>query len=265
MNRELLLPLFKWDEKNISYQMISGRAVRIQSNASYTDIRTDDRGRTCSVTFEDKHIIRIGDTLKLMDESFQLTFKVRYIDRVSDVNNTFILSSHKRTLSSYFVLPCLGKDREYFAFDTYFVNSYLHKVSSKKEKLKFLYLLYMFSDTLEYAELESRVRTHPMYVGNCNPDKAHIMYTFRIPDEYLEEVPLFLLGSYSRFKEATKRAIARFHGFTRNGTMWKILYKDAKLKQDMENKLKATIPDHMDLFDRPSWVHEVFSEKLKDL
>ena len=264
MNRDMLIPLFKWDNKEVSYQLVSGRTVRLQSTATYMDTRTDDRGRTCNVTFEDKFIIKSEDTLELMDEDFPIRFRIRYIERISDVNNMLLLHSHRRTISSYFVLPFLGKNREYFAYDSYFVNSYLYKASSKREKLKFLYVLYMFSNTMEFAELESRLRMHPMYIACSNPDKAHLLYTFRVPEDFLKEIPLFLLGNYSSFSEQSKKAISRFHNFNKNGTMWKILNKDSKLKKEMEDKLKATIPDHIDLFDRPSWTNEIYNERAKD-
>ncbi len=265
MNRETSIPLFKWDSKEVSYQIVSGRTIRLQSTAAYIDTRTDDRGRTCSVVFEDRYSIKLEETLKLMDEEFPVQFRIREIQRVSDVNNMILLHSHRRTLSSYFLLPLLGKDRNYFSFNGYFVNAYLHKSNSKREKLKFLYLLYTFSSSLEFAELEARLRKHPMYISCCNPDRAHLMYTFRIPGEHHSDISIFLLGSYSRLTEDAKKGIAKFHGFNRTGTMWKILYKDAKLKAELEKKLEASIPDYIELFDRPSWQNEIYTEKMKDL
>jgi len=265
MNKNSLLTLYSWDNaKGVSYQIVSGRTLRIQSSAAYIDTRMDNAGKVSQVSFEERFCIKQGEVLKIVDEDFPMQFKVREIQPVSNVNNMFLLNSHKRTLSSHFLVPMLGKNREYFSFESYFVNAYLHKTSSRKEKLKFLYLLYMFSSSTEFSELETRLNKHPMYISCTSPDRTHLLYTFRIPEEYHNDVPLFLLGKYSKFSEPAKKAIIKFHGFGKSGIMYKILSKDEGLKKSMEKKLASTIPSHVELFDRPSWATETYTDKLKD-
>ncbi len=257
--------LFKLTSNKFIYaQAVNARTIRIQSNASYVDKQFDKNGNISSICFEDKYTISLNDVIKIKIDSSYIYYKIREIRHMSDVENMYILNTHKRTLSSYFILPVLGKNKEYFYWNSYFVNAYLYKTKCKKEKLKHLYLLYRFSSNKAFVKLESLIKKHPMYLFSSNPDKNHIMFVFRIPDNFQNDCIEFLKGKYSNLSSALKRNILVFHDFKKGGKMQQVLNKEKILKLQLEKEYNINIPDNIDLFDRASWKKEIYTDKLKD-
>ena len=250
--------------KRVYINPINARTARLTSDASYVEHKMDKNGKISSVTFEDKYTISIGDIIHAYVNDIAIPYTIREIKHVSNINNMYVLNTHKRTLSSYFILPVLGKCREFFFWDSYFVNSYLHKSDSKREKLKFIYLLYRFSTTDAFVELEKALRSHPMYISSYNPDRSHIMFVFRIPDAMQKHCVTFLRGKYSEFTPQYKRCVIQFHHFEKDGRMYQVLYKDEKLRKQLELEYATTIPKDLDLFDRAEWKDEIYTNKLKD-
>ena len=103
-----------------------------------------------------------------------------------------------------------------------------------------------------------------MYVSCLNPDKNHIIFMFRIPDSFHQDCITFLYGKYSELSDTLKRNILQFHNFKRDGRMYQVLYKDAKLKAQLEKEYNTIIPDNVDLYDRAEWKTEIYTDKLKD-
>ena len=79
------------------------------------------------------------------------------------------------------------------------------------------------------------------YMESEDLSKRTVLYTFKIPDDHLENYTFFIDGKYSEFLEKYKVRILRFHNSGKSSTLGKILYKDPTRKEELEKLLELNI------------------------
>jgi len=155
--------------------------------------------------------------------------------------------SNKFNMSKNYLLPLIAEviGVEY-GFIDYLENTYLFDDKGEFEHCIFIRHEFSFKNP-EFTAYEHRL-TDNQYFIKCIDIGDEVVYVFKFPEEYLPEYEHFLRGEYSKFGEDAKRVILHFwtqmYGKTASGInailkMKQILYKDKKLKQQLEERLSS--------------------------
>ena len=92
------------------------------------------------------------------------------------------------------------------------------------------------------------------------------MHVFKVPEKYQSDYNLFKDGKYSKLDYDYKVLIFKFHGITDpEHRVAKVLFKHEDLKEEIEDRIGADIPQGNELSSVPDWNVEIFSEKFKTI
>lgn len=183
--------------------------------------------------------------------------KVKYfkVNKIIENRLGFDLVSESITKSSLFLLPLItGKYQinQLYKYDTYFYNAYLYnKNCPEYNDGKHLFVVYRFFDTEGFKELESVIHKNPNYVKAVEPNSNYTMYIFEIPKLLQSDSKLFIRGKYSRMSTTAKSKIITFHQAKLEDWIGLVLYKQERLKRELENSLNCCLSDDLDLYDKP--------------
>lgn len=92
-------------------------------------------------------------------------------------------------------------------------------------------------------------------------DKKHLVYMFKIPEEFLKDYYTFLNGKYSQLSNKLKRNIKKFWGINSNSRLYKVLEKSEELRQQIEEELVCTIPASAELSSKPNFKEETYNDE----
>lgn len=114
-------------------------------------------------------------------------------------------------------------------------------------------MLYEFSGKLDFTTYEEKLENNPYYVKTIDTDRTHVLYIFSIPEELNDVINLFVSGKYSKLPDRDDliKYLVRTYNLPLNHDIVKILRKDPKLKERLENELDVIIDDDLDLSDLP--------------
>lgn len=140
------------------------------------------------------------------------------------------LKSASRNTSSVFVTPLLGYRKEELLFDTNLINAFMSTI----EHDRCIALLYRFSGEKSFLQFESWVKSQPDFMAHYDPDNYHALYVFSVPKIANSTYDLIRNGKYSEIDDLWKLVILGFHGYDRDGKTGQILYKDPRLKKELE-------------------------------
>ena len=131
-------------------------------------------------------------------------------------------------------------------FVDYLEDTYIFDENGEYENCIFIRHEFSFKNP-EFTAYEHRI-TNNQYFVKCIDIGDEVVYVFKFPEEYLPEYKHFIKGEYSQFGDDAKRLILHFwtqmYGKTASGInailkMKQILYKDKKLKQQIEERLSS--------------------------
>lgn len=114
-------------------------------------------------------------------------------------------------------------------------------------------MLYEFSGKLDFTTYEEKLENNPYYVKTIDTDRTHVLYIFSIPEELNDVINLFVSGKYSKLPDRDDliKYLVRTYNLPLNHDIVRILRKDPKLKERLENELDVIIDDDLDLSDLP--------------
>lgn len=254
-------------QKQLDYKC--SRLVIFAGLANKLEEITDDKGIITKVIADD-YVIEVGKTVK----AGKKVFKVNYIkqnklreDRGLKVFN-YDLMFDKLNQCTTFILPMfffadksITSAREAMWFGSYFVNAYVNiEGASTKEIGDSIYLLYRYSTSKEFMKFDTEMQNRPDFMSSTTTDKYHVIYQLRTPDEFREEYALFMQGKFSQFSDDYKKVIRLFHHVTSDQKVYKVLYKDPRLKREIEEDLEVSIPEDQELSEFPD-IHGVLTFK----
>ena len=157
------------------------------------------------------------------------------------------MSKGKSNLSKTYLLPLIAQE---VGIESQFIdnieNTYLF--DEKGEFINCILIRHEFSfKNPEFTAYEHRLINNKLFVKLIDIGDE-VIYVFKFPEEYLPEYDHFIEGEYSKFGEDAKKLILHFwtimYGKTASGInailkMRQILYKDKKLKQQIEEELSS--------------------------
>lgn len=222
------------------------------SNLAFLNVEKNQDNDVYKVSFEDSKWISLGDKLTVRIGLVDSVYEVKMIIIEKKQQNVILFSSLPNKTSA-FLLPLLNKTKTQLKYDTYFVNAFL------SEDHKHICLLYRFTGTKHYKEFEDSMLKEKLCVRHIDYDSYHVMYLFRIPDKFKEDVEHFLIGKYSLFSNTLKSLIFRFYGSSTETIIFQVIHKSPQLRQIIENDLHVRLNEDMELASIPILEHEIIN------
>ena len=184
------------------------------------------------------------------------------------------MSSIKYNASKTYLLPLLS---EIIGFEPKFMN-YLENTymyvddESLDQSIPYLAVLHEFSfKNPEFTSYEHRLIDNQLFI-KCIDIEDNVLYIFKFPEEYLTEYELLKDSKYSEFGEDAKKLILNFWtqlygkipvGINLILKIKQILYKDTKLREQIETKLKTKLDSNSELGEHVYIENETFKiEKI---
>ena len=159
--------------------------------------------------------------------------------------------------SKTYLLPLLSEVLDLnIKFLPYLINTYLFDENNEYENCIFILHEFNFKNP-EFTKYEHKLTNNELFVKHIDIDDK-VVYIFKFPEEYLNEYNCLLNSKYSKFGEDAKQLILRFWAEVYSGNsagvafllkVKKILYKDEKLRKELEAKLGVKIDENQELGD----------------
>jgi len=160
------------------------------------------------------------------------------------------------TLTSTFVFPLLQIPKSYFScdvktmwgstiMDNRFIDAFLWNTSISKynDGLHISIVLNNYRD-VKFDEFNDLLQSHDSYVDNYEIENT-LIYVFKMPIEYLDDLALLIDGKYSKISEGAKSVILKNTFYSGDiNTIPLIFTKAKKLKESWELTLGADIGDN---------------------
>lgn len=220
----------------------------------------DDNGKLIGLNYNGDLNVKIGDVIKIDKQ----VYKISYIDKEESPEKggpAYLLKMQKRiSKTSMYIMPFLGYDRTYFRWSIEFTNAFIG-TEAQGDYGSTLYLLYRYNGELGFTGLESRLENHPCYEAMIDPDRYQVLYQFKLPEEYKNDIEKILKGKYSTISMKAKARILQFHGSSPERPLGQILNKSEKRREEMERDLKHPIPKDQELLDIFDIMEEMFLNK----
>ena len=238
-------------DRNIYLELLDARSIKVTTNCAFIQPTYNENRNIVSLNFSNQYSILNGMEITfVIGVDFQL--KTRFtVNQIKQFDGYYVLYSHKRTKSSYFVLPALGYNKEYFKWNQFFINSYT-KYDSYKHKGNYLYLLYKYMPLKQYDEFEKTNMSLNTFVEIIQPKcKDEVIFVHKIEDKFDNDIDLFHIGKYSELSTLLKKRILFFHNSNKDSELGQIIYKDEKRRKQLEMDFLTKIPIELELWDIP--------------
>jgi len=238
--------------KTIEIEVLNAVQLHLDtSNIAFLSSVKNDDGDIIAITFEDKLTIIEGDEFLLKVGSVTTVYEIAYMI-IEKKGKSVMLYSSLPTKTSKFLLPTLGKTKEQLKLDTYFVNAYLDPTH------EYICIKYRYTGSQHYKEFEKYMITDPLCVSHLEHGKYHVVYTFKIPLQFKEDVVSFVEGKYSKFSKALKGRIRKFYGRQDSEPMIDVIDRNTDLKEQMEKYIGINLPEDSELASRPEKIKEIY-------
>ena len=248
--------------KGNEIKLSSGKTVKITalnaaqlhldtSNIAFLNSKKNKDGDIISVTLEDKLTIEIGEKFSIRVGIVKTVYEVEYII-IEKKGKSIIVYTSLPTKTGKFLLPVLGKTREQLKLDSYFVNAYLDNT------YEYICLMYRYTGTSAYKEFERYMITDPLCISHLEHGKYHVVYIFKIPLQFKEDVVSFIRGKYSKFSKALKGRIRKFYGRQDSEPMIDVIERNENLRRHMEQYIGMELPKDSELASIPDSNKEIY-------
>lgn len=146
------------------------------------------------------------------------------------------------------------------------VNTYIKDVDKEYSFPVIHVLISLNTEVSKLSKLDKSFKKLPVFIESASINENYVMYTFKIPDKYLEDYERFLLGKYSQYSTKAKNQILQYS--LPWGINFQVLtkqppkYKDQfDLKKDWEAKIGIKFNENQELFSSPDIDKETFNIK----
>lgn len=218
----------------------------------------------------DKRIVAIqSESLPRIDLGCKVTigrsgavYRVNSIKQQPGKEPVFHLRMARRTRSCLFLLPMMPGNRSAYFYDSQLVNVFVRVPWIDHDVVA---LLYRFNGVKEFVDFEGTLTGLPNFIEMKDISKALVLYVFHVPEMFKSDCELFLSGGYSKFSDAYKDRILRFHAANLESFFGQILTKDEKKKKELEGKIGQNIPANAEVYSVPDMADETFDPTIYDI
>ena len=231
-------------------ELLDARSIKVTHNTAFIEPLYIDN-EIMKINYSNLHTIEIGDEVVFpLGNDWTMDFKFQ-INQIKQYDGYIILYSHKRTKSSYFLLPMLGYNRDYFKWDNLFINAYTEYPEYSESKNKYLYVVCKYLPLESFNLLEKDMLKLSTFV-EVKQNKDYVVYIHKIEKKFKKDIESFSDGKYSELSDFLKRRVLFFHNTDKESEIGQILYKDERRRKQLEFEFAAKIPKELDLLDKPS-------------
>jgi len=152
--------------------------------------------------------------------------------------------------SLYFIMPMIGISSNYRNL----INCYLGDSTYPK---------YNYSKILVELKFKDNNILKNIYLEDSYETKQNTcIYVFKVPEEFEKDYYLFLQGKYSQFSDKYKSKILNQVQIKpiQNSYVYKILYKTADLKAELEERIGQELPTDAEICSIADWNKEIREE-----
>jgi hypothetical protein len=247
------------NDKTMKVKTLDSCRIEIIPDVAFVEETCGEDKEIISLNIGGVLSIAVGDNFVSELETFKLPYKVNFIERCG-LSKRYILLSHKRNKTCTYLLPSLSMNKKYTkpyftGIDNYITWGYLCNCYIHDNK--FLNLVYRWCSNDTFKHLEMILINHPQYVIKMDQNEF-VIFQFRIPDEHLNNVDLFLKGKYSKFTDKLKQQIIHFHQFLANQRVTQTLFKKKELRIMWEKELAMSLDENVELDSKPEKLEEIW-------
>jgi len=217
--------------KQISDDMLE---IEYEKNLADDNLYTD---KIIKLKFK-KIILEVGSTIQIFSEVFNIDKIIRIPNLNSKIGCKIITSGINRT--TQFLLPSLNIKKSALSYGKggSFINAFLNKKNDMEIHILFR-VSTMFKDNIFLLRLLEECHS---YIDNYYINKEHVIYVFKIDDEYINDIKLLKESKYSKLSSNLKSKILSFHNIEHSDELYGILYKTELYRKELEKKLITDIP-----------------------
>lgn len=214
------------------------------------------------ISIQAENIPKISIGSKVSIGSPAMVYKVNSIKRRDSPSNIFDLRMARRTRSCLFILPMLPGNHSAYFYNSLLVNVFVRVPGSDENVIA---LLYRFSGKKEFVDFEAALSLLPNFIKAEDVSKTLVLYTFSIPEEYMEDAAKFVSGDYSKFSKHYKDRILRFYSATEKSFLGQILSKAEEKRLELESKIGEKLPKDAEVYSVPDMLDETFHPEVYDI
>lgn len=257
--------------KTIVLEVMDARTIVLTTNVSAVAQYPASSCKPTELRVDDEIFIDINSPFKqfvfqLWEDGPKITYNVKAIIKVD--TGKYLLHTHDRTVSSYFLTPMLGYNKDWFEWSRFFINTYFVKLSHST-KLGYpgytngteyvIGVLLRFIPVKDFKQFEHKLTKHPMFLFHYDMDYQTSLLIFKPYPKYNNDMGLVAESKYSKLSAGLKAEILRFHNFPTDGEMAQVLDRSDKRQKKLELELGGNIPDNVDLLDRVDFSKELIT------
>jgi hypothetical protein len=257
--------------KNITLEILDARTIVLTTTVSAVAQYPASSGKPTELHIGDDIYVDVNSPFKqflfqLWEDGPRIAYNIKTIVKVD--TGKYLLHTHDRTVSSYFLTPMLGFDKHWFEWDRYFINAYFVKLLQTGKTSPYKYtngtqyvigILVRFLPINDFIQFEHKLKKHPLFLFHYDMDYQTSLLIFKPDPRYNEDMQRVSESRYSKLSEKLKSEILRFHNFPKEGEMDQILNRSEIRQRKLELELRGTIPDDVDLLDRVDFSKELIT------
>lgn len=181
------------------------------------------------------------------------------------------------TCSSLFLLYPLGLDRAKQLSELGFVNAYIRDKSRDTDYKNPVYLLFKPSSLIlfqafldeQYEQPNPHTGTRDL-VEDYDLEGEYIVLVYQFPERFQRDYEKFFRGEYSKFSSEFRKTFPKTRKIKEPGGSWReelstqyrIIYKDAELREAIEDRLGIYLDDEMEYWEKPRESKETLDIKI---
>jgi hypothetical protein len=152
----------------------------------------------------------------------------------------------KYNLTTALALPLLGWKKA--MYKPYLVNAYIKHEGIDRFDKNHLFVLLKWEANEDYKKVEKVLTSSKFCASYYSPDRDGnlMMFVMKVPKSLREDYYKFLDGQYSKMSKRAKNII--MESSVPGGKIYRILYKEKSLKEEMEEKVGQPLDDSLEVY-----------------
>lgn len=239
--------------KKLNYKVIDSRSIEILSNGLQIIETISQNNKITAIKINEELEIAVGTEFKVNIDTIKSNYIIEFIEKGV---NKYTLYTHRRNLTSYYLLPMLGiKELSLNTINNFYrhyvINAYLN------EELNKMYVLTRFSTYDRYNEFEKTLLKSDKIVKVTHPSPGLDLFEFNISISYLPDIQNFLKGKYSQFTLMLTNKILESCNGNKKARVYQVVTKDENLVKLMEKEWGCSF-NNIDLECKPIKTEEIW-------
>ena len=163
-------------------------------------------------------------------------------------------------LTTAIALPLLGWKKE--MYKPYLINAYIRHEGVDRFDKSHLFVLLKWNANDDYKKVEEVLKNSKFCASyySLDKDETLMMFVMKIPKSLREDYYKFLEGKYSQMSKKAKDIIMA--NSVPGGKIYRILYKEKSLKEEVEKKIGEKLDDSSEVY---SSVQDMYTKQKQIL